>query len=170
MLNHFINVVFALLPATRWFATKRFLFRLAKVTLGDHVSIGNHIKIYSQGNIKIESNVWLARGAEFTVPGGASVLIGDSVDIAPNVKFMCGSHDIASSARRAGKGRADSIKIGDGVWIGTEVVILGGVVIGSGSVIGAGAVILPGSYPPDVLLAGVPAHIVKTLESADNLT
>lgn len=167
MLNHFINIVLAFLPATRWFATKRFLFRLAKVTLGNHVSIGNHIKIYSQGDIKIESNVWLGRGAEFTVPSGVSVVIGNSVDIAPNVKFMCGSHDIASSSRRAGKGRADNIKIADGVWIGTEVVILGGVVIGPGSVIGAGAVILPGSYPPDVLLAGVPARIVKSFKDAD---
>ena len=169
MLNHFINIVLVLLPATRWFALKRFLFRLANVTLGNNVSIGNNIKIYSQGDIKIASNVWLGRGAEFTVPNGAAVIIGTSVDVAPNVKFNCGSHDIDGSSRRAGKGRADSIKIGNGVWIGTEFVILGGIVIGSGSVIGAGAVILPGSYPPDVLLAGVPARIVKTLKNADKL-
>lgn len=168
MLNHFINIVMVLIPSTRWFALKRFLFRLAKVRLGNDVFIGNNIKIYLQGDLKIANDVWLGRGAEFTVPSGASVIIGTSVDIAPNVKFLCGSHELGGSARRAGKGTAASIQVGSGCWIGGEVVILGGAIIGSGSVIGAGAVILPGSYPPDVLLAGVPARVVKSFRSSDN--
>jgi acetyltransferase-like isoleucine patch superfamily enzyme len=55
------------------------------------------------------------------------------------------------------------IVIGDNVWIGTRVLILKGARIGSNSVIAAGAVVVAGEYPPNSLIAGNPARVVKQL-------
>ena len=48
------------------------------------------------------------------------------------------------------------------ISFGSSCILLAGPVIGKGSVIAAGAVVTAGLYPDDVLLAGVPAKVVKT--------
>jgi maltose O-acetyltransferase len=48
------------------------------------------------------------------------------------------------------------------VWIGDRVLILKGSEIGEGCVVAAGAVV-SGKFPPDVLIGGVPAKIIRTL-------
>ena len=54
------------------------------------------------------------------------------------------------------------ITIGNDVWVGMDVTILGGVIIGNGSVIAAGSVVTK-SIPENVLAAGVPAKVIKSL-------
>ena len=161
-----LNVASSILPPTRWFRFKRWIYRRVGIAVGGNACIGSGIKIFCEGKIQLGAHVWLGTGAEFSVPRGAHVLIGECVDIGPNVKFVCGSHRLGGPERRAGGGCAGSIDIGSGTWIGTEVLILGGVTIGSGSVVGAGSVVLPGEYPPNALLAGVPARVVKTLPTS----
>ena len=53
--------------------------------------------------------------------------------------------------------------VGDGVTIGSGATVLGGLTLGSGSRIGANAVVLE-SVPANVLAAGVPARVLKTLD------
>lgn len=52
------------------------------------------------------------------------------------------------------------IYIEDNVWIGCNVTVLKGVRIGQGSVLAAGAVVTK-SCPPQSLMAGVPAKVIK---------
>ncbi|MBW9199773.1 acyltransferase [Bacteroidales bacterium SW299] len=52
--------------------------------------------------------------------------------------------------------------IGDNVWIGACSVILPGVTIGNMSVVAAGSVVTK-DVPPHVLVAGVPARIIKNI-------
>jgi maltose O-acetyltransferase len=54
------------------------------------------------------------------------------------------------------------VRIGDDVWIGTGAVILKGVTIGARAIVGAGAVVNR-DVPPDVIVAGNPARVVKNL-------
>ena len=56
------------------------------------------------------------------------------------------------------------IKIGNGVWIGAHATILSGVTVGNGSVIAAGAVVTK-DVPERVVVAGVPAKIIKNIEA-----
>ena len=55
--------------------------------------------------------------------------------------------------------------IGSNVWVGEGVVILPGVHIGGGSIIGANAVVTS-DIPPLCVAAGVPARVIRHLESS----
>ena len=52
------------------------------------------------------------------------------------------------------------INIGDNVWIGEKVAIIGDVSVGNNVIIGANAVVTK-SIPDNVIVAGVPAKIIK---------
>ncbi|MDZ7891010.1 MAG: DapH/DapD/GlmU-related protein [Rhodoferax sp.] len=69
---------------------------------------------------------------------------------------------MGTSERRAGNGTAKSITIGNGCWIGAKSIILGGVSVGPGSVVAAGSIVTR-DVPANVLVAGVPAKIKKSL-------
>ena len=56
--------------------------------------------------------------------------------------------------------------IGNNVWIGEGVCIMPGVTIGDNVIIGANAVVTH-SFPKNVVIAGVPAKIIKTLDGND---
>lgn len=58
---------------------------------------------------------------------------------------------------------ASRVKIGKNVWIGSHATILGGVNIGDNAVIAAGAVVNR-DVPPNTVVAGVPARIIKHIE------
>lgn len=166
IINHMICLLFPFLPATRFHPFKRWLLRLVGYQFGQNVSIGNSITSYVLGNVVVGDNTWLGRNLDFSVPRGTTIYIGSNVDVAPYVRFQCGSHVVGSSTRRAGIGHSRSITIGDGCWLGASSLILGGAHIGKGTVIAAGAVVMSGTYPENVLLAGVPAKVLKTYTNA----
>lgn len=58
------------------------------------------------------------------------------------------------------------VTIGKGVWIGAGARIMPGVIIGDGSVIAAGAVVTK-EVPAYTLMAGVPAKVIKSLNSTE---
>jgi acetyltransferase-like isoleucine patch superfamily enzyme len=58
------------------------------------------------------------------------------------------------------------IIIGNNVWIGSNSTILPGVVIGDNSIIGAGSVVTK-NVPSNVIVAGVPAKVIKKIEDND---
>ncbi len=55
------------------------------------------------------------------------------------------------------------VKIGNNVFIGVNSIILKGTEIGDNSVIGAGSVVA-GIIPPNVIAAGNPCKVIKTLK------
>ena len=56
------------------------------------------------------------------------------------------------------------IVIGDNVFIGNKCIIMPNVTIGDNVVIGAGSVVTK-SFPSNVIIAGIPARIIKDLDS-----
>lgn len=84
--------------------------------------------------------------------------------IAAFTSIFAGSHvfsDPNVPMQDQGMSTKGGIFIQDDVWIGTHAAILDGVTIGSGSIVAAGAVVTC-DVPPGVIVAGVPAKVIKT--------
>ena len=110
-------------------------------------------------NITIGKRVFINSGCCFQDQGG--IEIGDDVLIGQQVVIATLNHDL--NPERRGGMTPKPVKIGNKVWIGAHATILPGVTIGDNSVIAAGAVVTK-SVPANVVVAGVPAKIIKTIE------
>ncbi len=100
-----------------------------------------------------------------TIYDMGGVDIGDLVMIGPNVSIITVGHAMEPSQRRKFI-EAKPIVIQRNVWIATGATILGGVTVGESSVVGAGAVVTR-DVPPGTFVAGVPARVIRRLESDD---
>jgi maltose O-acetyltransferase len=157
------NLFLSLLPPTRCFAFKAFVLRCLGVSIDRTSKVCGGVKFYGAGKVSIGQDCWIGLGTAFYTSAAGHVVIGDRCDIAPQVAFMCGTHEIGGRDRRAGKGTASSILVGDGVWIGIRSTLLGGAEIATAAIVGAGSLVLPGIYPNDTLLVGSPARPKKQL-------
>jgi maltose O-acetyltransferase len=93
----------------------------------------------------------------------APIVIGDDVQIGPNVQLLAATHPIDAEARRSKWESGRPIVIGDNVWLGGGAIVLAGVTVGEDSVIGAGAVVTR-DIPPNVVAVGNPARVIRHLE------
>jgi acetyltransferase-like isoleucine patch superfamily enzyme len=104
---------------------------------------------------------------------GAAICAASSIDIGKECLLGAGVviadtdfHPIAPRGRRFAKNYdsigAMPVVIEDNVFIGANTIVLKGVRIGRNSVIGAGSVV-SADIPADVVAAGVPARVLKSL-------
>lgn len=139
------------------------------LTLGSGVSIGHYCIIKCSGSlhdlgygITIGENVGIGDfshiGGAGGVDIGADTITGAYLSIHPENHIF---DDCSRPVRLQGV-RRKGIKIGSGCWIGAKVTFLDGSSVGDGCVIAAGAVVTK-SFPNRVVLAGVPARIIKRL-------
>jgi maltose O-acetyltransferase len=92
----------------------------------------------------------------------ADVRIGDRVRLGHQVALLTVDHEIGPSEQRCGQVLVAPVIIGDGAWLASHVTILPGVSVGNGSIVAAGAVVT-NDVPPNTLVAGVPARVVRDL-------
>lgn len=152
MVNHFLT-------GTKFFALKRKLLCSIGYEIGENTKIVG--PIMNTGHISVGRNCWVGRN--LTVHGNGSVIIGDNCDIAPDVMFLTGGHQIGNAERRAGAGETYQITVGSGVWIGARATILLNTVIGDGAAVAACACVTR-DIPGNTLAGGVPARVIKELE------
>jgi len=158
---HVFNLASIILPA-RWSSVRARLLRWCGASVGAGVSLSSAVRVYGEF-VEIGDQTWVSPETVFLTGPGGHVTLGPRCDVGPGVCFATGSHVIGGSKRRAGQGTQRPIVVGAGSWIGARSVLLGGSVIGAGSIVAAGSVVMAGNYPPDVLLAGVPARVKKEL-------
>ncbi|MCE2595997.1 sugar O-acetyltransferase [Motilimonas cestriensis] len=99
-----------------------------------------------------------------TMLDNAPITIGNNVLIGPSSQLYTASHPLDFKKRRQWECCNLPIVVEDDVWIGGNVVICQGVTIGARSVVAAGAVVTK-DVAPDTLVAGVPAKMIKHIES-----
>ena len=96
-----------------------------------------------------------------------NIYVHDHVFTGHNVSILTGTHD----CRLTGVKRMNDIPvegrdiiIEQGVWVSSNALIIGPCTIGTNSVIAAGAVVSR-DVPKNVIVAGCPAKIIKTLRN-----
>jgi maltose O-acetyltransferase len=92
----------------------------------------------------------------------AAIIIGDDVQVGPNIQLLTPTHPLDQGLRRAKYEAAKPIKIGNNVWLGGGVIVLPGVSIGENTIVGAGAVVTK-NLPENVVAVGNPARIIRSL-------
>ena len=110
-------------------------------------------------DIRVGRRVFINQCCTLYDMGG--VTIADLVMIGPNVNIITVGHALPPSQRRAYV-EAKPIVIEKNVWIATGATIIGGVTVGENSVVAAGAVVTK-NVPPNSLVAGVPAKVVRSV-------
>ena len=109
-------------------------------------------------HISIGKNVFINHDCTFLDLGG--IIIEDDVLIGPKVAIVTENHPIDSSNRKSLDLKAIHIK--RNAWVGAAATILPGVTIGENAIVAAGAVVNK-NVPDNVIVAGVPAKIVKKI-------
>ena len=109
-------------------------------------------------NIRFGKNVFINSGCCFQDQGG--ITIGDGSLIGHQVVLATLNHALEPDQRATTV--PGPIVIGKNVWIGAHATILQNVTIGDNAVVAAGAVVTR-DVPPNTIVAGVPAKVVKTI-------
>lgn len=92
------------------------------------------------------------------------ISLGENVHITDGVKFL--THDGGTLLFRNKIPSLDITKpitIGNNVYLGNNVLILPGVTIGDNVIVAAGAVVTK-NIPSNVVVGGVPARVIKTID------
>jgi acetyltransferase-like isoleucine patch superfamily enzyme len=140
------------------------------ITLGDHVSIARDSILFCTGviayrgkGITIGNRTGISARAYFAGQGG--ITIGDDVIMGPNVQIFSENHEFSNpnlTIKEQGVTK-QAVVIGNNCWLGGGTTILAGVIIGDGCVVAAGSVVSK-SFPPNSVIAGIPAKLVKNRE------
>ena len=88
---------------------------------------------------------------------------GDHCLLGPGVHVYTATHALDPAVRRNGLEYGKPVTVGDDVWIGGRAVLNPGVTVGDGSMIASGAVVTE-DVPPNVVVQGNPAEVVREIE------
>ena len=91
------------------------------------------------------------------------IVIGNNVLIAPGVHLYTAGHPLDVETRIKDIEFGKPISIGNNVWIGGRAIINPGVTVGDNAVIASGAIVTT-DVPANVVVAGVPAKVIKMIE------
>ena len=133
--------------------------------IGDFTKIGAFVEVQKNASIgkncKISSHTFICEG----------VHIEDNVFIGHNVTFI---NDLfPRAANPDGSIQTDKdwevipTTVKQGASIGSSVTILAGITIGENAIVGAGSVVTK-DVPPDTIVAGNPAIILRTIQNTSS--
>ena len=112
--------------------------------------------------VNISVGAVLLKNFGLTVLDSAPVVIGDHVQIGPNVDIYTATHPLDPAARATGLEFGKPVRIGNHVWIGGPTVSNPGLTIGDNTVIGSGSVVTR-DIPAGVLAAGNPCRAIRKI-------
>lgn len=137
---------------------RKILSEITGTPIDETVAIFPPIYINYGKHLTIGKNVFINFNCTLLALGG--IVIEDGVLIGPGVKIMSEGHPLSPAERQSlvpGK-----IHIRQNAWIGAGASILPGITIGENAVVAAGAVVTR-DVPANMVVAGVPAKVIKSL-------
>jgi len=139
------------------------------VVLGNSSKIGSHSIVSTTSHLSklgkgliIGNNSSVGSFSYYGCSGG--VEIGNDVIMGEYISFHSENHNFSDNEtliREQGV-ISEGIKIGHNIWVGAKVTFIDGCQVGDNSVVAAGAIV-KGVFPPNVVIGGVPAKILKEL-------
>jgi acetyltransferase-like isoleucine patch superfamily enzyme len=134
-------------------------------SIDDNTKIGTFVEIQKNvsvgKNCKISSHTLICEG----------VYIEDNVFVGHNVTFINDKHPRSvnedGSMQNESNWEVIETFVKKGASIGSSSTILCGVTIGENAIVGAGAVVTK-DVPPNTIVAGVPAKVIKEITAAAN--
>lgn len=143
---------------------------------GPNIEIGHGFTAINEPHRRVEIGVWgrtfnagrITIGDGCLMSPGARISASDEITLGNGVMLANGAY-ITDSDWHGLYDRIDRdeevrpVILEDNVWIGDHAMVLKGVTIGENSVVGAGSVVTS-DIPPNVVVAGNPAKIVKHLD------
>jgi len=135
--------------------------------IGDETKIGAFVEIQKNASVgkrcKISSHSFICEG----------VTIEDNVFVGHNVAFINDSYPRATSEDSRLQTEADwhveKTVVKKGASVGSGCTILSNVTIGENALVGAGSVVTK-DVPPNAIVAGNPARILRYIEQASEVT
>ncbi|HMP74221.1 MAG TPA: DapH/DapD/GlmU-related protein [Kiritimatiellia bacterium] len=166
-----------------------------KITLGDHVILDDNVVVDAKGSsnrgIEIGNGVYLGRNTIVYCKNG-NITLGDRVNVSSNCQIFSsneltvgqgtvigaftyllsgGEYDPMNRevpfADQSGMETKGPLSIGRNCWLGAGVVVTDASSIGEHCVVAAGAVVTK-QFGDEVILAGVPARVLRTLDGGDS--
>lgn len=136
------------------------------------VELSGTLSVHGRVTLGTGCRVWIGPGARCemsdcyfsgysTVIIAHRLVIGAGCAISWGCQFLDSDWNTALIHGSPPKQSVGGITVGEHVWIGSNASILKGVSIGSGSIIASGSVVTK-PVPENVMVAGNPAHIIRT--------
>jgi len=158
------RVLLAPLPIHVGSRVRVYVLRLAGFQIGPGCVMWGTPTITGGGDLY--RKLTIGQGCWFNVESffdlGAPITIGDRVAIGHQVMILTTSHEIGAQNQRAAALETRPVIINSGAWLGARCTILPGVSIGAGAIVAAGAVVSR-DVPPNTMVAGIPAQVIKAL-------
>lgn len=129
------------------------------IELGRSISVGPGVNIIVKDKAKLQIGDNTYFTSDLHVEAIHRIEIGNDCAISWGVTLIDGDHHRIVPEKSGTKER-NYLKIGNHVWIGCNVTVLKGSEIGDNCIVAAGSVVT-GIFPNNVLIAGVPAKIIK---------
>ncbi|WP_299012651.1 acyltransferase [uncultured Polaribacter sp.] len=133
----------------------------SKIGAYSEVSCSGHFSKYGKGFV-LGNNSGVGKFAFFGAAGG--IEIGNNVIMGEYVSFHSQNHNFLAKDKLIKDQGVTSkgITLGNNIWVGAKCTFLDGSSIGDNSVVAAGALVKD-IFPNNVLVAGVPAKIIKKI-------
>ncbi|TRO10077.1 acyltransferase [Ectopseudomonas mendocina] len=147
----------------RWASLLRYVLLSGRFeSCGSNVYLGPGLTLKGLSRLVVGDNVSIHDYSYLDAQGGLT--IGDNVSIAHHVSILTFNHTWSDLERpiKYNPVVTEGVVIESDVWIGCGVRIMPGVIIGRRSVIAAGAVVTK-NIPSGVIVAGVPARVIKLI-------
>jgi acetyltransferase-like isoleucine patch superfamily enzyme len=138
------------------------VFNPAYVEIGDDVYLGHGTMLRgdTRGVLRIGNRSWIGQECYFQSAGG--ITIGEDVGVGPRTMMITTKRSDPAPGEPLMSMPLEfgSIEIGDGAVLGMASMYLPGVKLGKRVLVGAGAVVTH-EFPDDVVVAGVPARVLR---------